>query len=226
MRARTDEAVPTKGMLPQIISIVLVAAATVVLFSIASFSFLGTSPKPFTRSSSDGNSVELNSTRSGPAPFTGSNTALVPGGTTPPKPSFEPSPARDAPISAPEPQSTAQAPTRSATETPTAETNGGVGTPTEPVPPADEPTAPADPSGFARPAAPAADEIQQNRPVERDQANLPSGDDTAAQSAQNRHDPGYPLSAFRYRVKKECGPIINDPVLYRHCVSTFGVHYR
>ena len=77
MRARTDEAVPTKGMLPQIISIVLVAAATVVLSSIASFSFLGTSPKPFTRSSSDGNSVELNSTRSGPAPFTGSNAALV-----------------------------------------------------------------------------------------------------------------------------------------------------
>jgi len=31
-------------------------------------------------------------------------------------------------------------------------------------------------------------------------------------------------AAFRYRVQKECGPII-FPKLYRHCVASFGRHY-
>jgi hypothetical protein len=30
---------------------------------------------------------------------------------------------------------------------------------------------------------------------------------------------------FRSRVNRECGPI-KDPALYRHCVASFGTHYR
>jgi hypothetical protein len=43
-------------------------------------------------------------------------------------------------------------------------------------------------------------------------------------SGVNRHVLS-PNAAFRYRVQKECGPIIFPP-LYRHCVASFGVHYR
>jgi hypothetical protein len=43
-------------------------------------------------------------------------------------------------------------------------------------------------------------------------------------SGVNRHLLG-PSAALRYRVQKECGPII-FPALYRHCVASFGVHYR
>jgi hypothetical protein len=227
MRARIDQAVPTMGVLLQLVSIGLVAAATAILFSIASFSFLGAGPGTFTGSDTRNGGVEFNSMRYGSAPYTGGNAAFVPAETTSPKPSFEPPPGSEASASSREPLGAADGPAISAVETP--RTNGSEGIADVPPRLAGETHAPVDASDRTVLAMPAAHEVRLDQPAQRDQADLLSDDKTPAQSARNEHDSGSPLSphaAFRYRVKKECGPIINDPVLYRHCVSTFGVHYR
>lgn len=56
------------------------------------------------------------------------------------------------------------------------------------------------------------------------------GRDLVSRSVQIQHNEPATLdredkAAFRYRVQKECGPII-FPALYRHCVASFGVHHR
>jgi hypothetical protein len=70
--------------------------------------------------------------------------------------------------------------------------------------------------------------IRQNQPGKLDQASLASDDKTPAQMVQNPRVDGHLLSpnaAFRHRVQKECGPII-FPALRRHCIASFGIHYR
>jgi hypothetical protein len=56
------------------------------------------------------------------------------------------------------------------------------------------------------------------------------GRDLVSRNVQIQHNEPATLdredkAAFRYRVQKECGPII-FPALYRHCVASFGVHHR
>jgi hypothetical protein len=71
-------------------------------------------------------------------------------------------------------------------------------------------------------------EIRQNQPGKLDRASLASDDKTPAQIVQNPRVHGHLLSlnaAFRHRVQKECGPII-FPALRRHCMASFGTHYR
>jgi hypothetical protein len=71
-------------------------------------------------------------------------------------------------------------------------------------------------------------EPRQQQPAALDQLNLALDARTPASKVQSRRvnrrlmgsDP-----SFRARVHKECGPIIL-PALYRHCVDSFGVHYR
>jgi hypothetical protein len=71
-------------------------------------------------------------------------------------------------------------------------------------------------------------ELQQQQPAILDQHNLALDARTPAPKLQSRRvnrrlmgsDP-----SFRNRVRKECGPIIFS-ALYRHCVASFGVHYR
>ena len=213
------------GVLLQLVSIGLVAAATAILFSIASFSFLGAGPGTFTGTSTRNGGVD--SLRYGSVPYTGGNGALVPAETTSPKPSFEPPPGREASTSSREPLGASGGTAISVVETPRTNSLEGIAD----VPPsfAGETHAPVDASDRTVPAMPTAHEIRLDQPAQRNQADLLSDDRTPAQSALNEHDSSSPLSphaAFRYRVKKECGPIINDPALYRHCVSTFGVHYR
>ena len=207
MRARIDQAAPTAGMLPQLVSIGLVAAATVILFSIASFSFLDTGEETL---------AESGSSRAG----------VLSAGATSLKPDFEPSPEGDASASLQQSRRAAEIAT-SAPETPQA--SGSEVTAAEPSLAAGAVSAPADASVRTLPAAPITDKIWQNQTPQREQADLLLDGDTPAQDVPSGQGVGYPLSphaAFRYRVKKECGPIINDPVLYRHCVSTFGIHYR
>jgi hypothetical protein len=70
-------------------------------------------------------------------------------------------------------------------------------------------------------------EIRQNQPGKLDQASLASYDKTPTQIVQNNRVHGHllGLNAFRHRVQRECGPII-FPALRRHCMESFGIHYR
>jgi hypothetical protein len=191
MRARSGEAAPTTGMLSQLISIVFVAATTIILFSLASFSFFSTHEETLTGSGSTGASV-------------------ISTGASSPTPSLEPFSERDASASIQESGRVAEAPAISASETPSG-------------------SAPADPAIRTAPAVSAPDEIQKSQQGQRDQAVRLSDADASEQSAQPANSPSNPTSprsTLQYRIKKECGPIINDRRLYRHCVSTFGVHYQ
>jgi hypothetical protein len=261
MRAQIDEAMPTVGMLFQLVSIGLVAAATAIMFSIASFSFLPIDTETLTRSSTDHGGVEFNFIRYSPLRSIGGNatsipartTSLVPDTTlgissplrsetpsvlTTATPDLDVSADRDAGASILKPRGTSTRPTRSVMDTPWPEIGSFQVPPAEPIPLPDEVNAPGDASPRTMPATstPAAEqkeilqqlELQQNQPAKRDEADLLSDAKAPAQNAQNGRDVGYPLSphaAFRYRVRKECGPI-DDPVLYLHCVASFGVHYR
>jgi hypothetical protein len=71
-------------------------------------------------------------------------------------------------------------------------------------------------------------EMQRNQPADLDQDDLPSDRQVPPQNAQRQRadlHPIGPTAAFRSRVRKECGSII-FPALYRHCVASFGAHYR
>src|SRR5215472_2354044 len=71
-------------------------------------------------------------------------------------------------------------------------------------------------------------EIQRDQSAKLDLDDLTSDRKTPPHNAQRQRadlhllDPG---AAFRSRVRKECGSII-FPALYRHCVASFGAHYR
>jgi hypothetical protein len=71
-------------------------------------------------------------------------------------------------------------------------------------------------------------EIRQNQPGKLDGPSAASNDKPAAQMVQNPRVHGRLLSpnaAFRRRVQMECGPI-TLPALRRHCMASFGIHYR
>ena len=60
-----------------------------------------------------------------------------------------------------------------------------------------------------------------------DQAKINSNQ-TMPEQPHNTHSYDGPTRAnavFRYRVKRECGPI-GDPALRRHCIASFSTHYR
>jgi hypothetical protein len=208
IRARSDETVPIRGVLLQLIAIGLVAAATVILFSIASFSIFETRTEPLTRFSTDHQRSR----------YSGADAVPAPSGTIQPF------------LNAATPTGSAS-PSEGARGTAAAksEVSSSGRPPSKPTPMSDEASSPPDRPDRPAPELPATDGPQQNEPAERDQAALLSDGNTPEQSAHDRHASSYaldPHAAFRYRVKKECGPIINDPALYRHCVSTFGVRYR
>jgi hypothetical protein len=60
-----------------------------------------------------------------------------------------------------------------------------------------------------------------------DQAKINSNR-TMPEQPHNTHSYDGPTRAnavFRYRVRRECGPI-GDPALRRHCIASFSTHYR
>jgi hypothetical protein len=71
-------------------------------------------------------------------------------------------------------------------------------------------------------------EDRQNQPGNLDRASPASNHEAAAQIVQNPRVDDHLLSpnaAFRRRVQMECGPI-TFPALRRHCIASFGIHYR
>jgi hypothetical protein len=69
-------------------------------------------------------------------------------------------------------------------------------------------------------------EIRQNQPRKLDRASPASNDKTAARIRQNSRTPGHllgPNAAFQRRVQMECGPITFS-ALRRHCMASFGIH--
>jgi hypothetical protein len=71
-------------------------------------------------------------------------------------------------------------------------------------------------------------ENRQNQPGKLDRASPASNDKMAAPIAQNPRVHGHILglnAAFQRRVQVECGPI-TFPALRRHCIASFGFHYR
>jgi len=77
-------------------------------------------------------------------------------------------------------------------------------------------------------AAPIVDE-EHYQPTTLDQANRDAHDTTSAEQppakvSYSYYHPPDPKIAFRYRVRKECGPI-DDPELRRDCIASFSFHY-
>jgi hypothetical protein len=68
-------------------------------------------------------------------------------------------------------------------------------------------------------------EIQQPQPAKLNQYNVVSEEKSPAQNQRLHRQIISPNAAFQYRVQKECGPI-TFPVLRRHCMASFGVHHR
>jgi hypothetical protein len=110
---------------------------------------------------------------------------------------------------------------------------------TEPAPLADVVSAPLNASPATMATKPIVDEerdrlfqvfqIRNAEPTRLDQAKIASHETAPAEQGQNTRSYSYdhpPSSkaAFRYRVRKECGPI-NDPELRRDCIASFSSHY-
>jgi hypothetical protein len=223
----------------------LIGAVTIILFSVAAVSLLGIGREPPTDSRT-GHSV---------LSYTGANAASVPpetslvkvlpafpqqgtptsetSGPSGAEPAHErPSPDGDASTTTPE---TADAAGVSAIETRSTEVIGSENAAAGPLLAADANVIP-DASrsvptvmvpGEERDQVPPDVEIRQSQPSKLD-PSLGSDDKTAAQLFQNPRVHGHLLSpnaAFRRRVQKECGPII-FPALRRHCIASFGIHYR
>jgi len=71
-------------------------------------------------------------------------------------------------------------------------------------------------------------EVQRNQPIKIDEGKPGSDEKAAIQNVQNHRVQRIPVSpnpVLHNRVQKECGSII-FPTLRRHCVASFGIHYR
>jgi len=71
--------------------------------------------------------------------------------------------------------------------------------------------------------------IRDYQPTTLDQANRDAHDTTSAEQpppkvSYSYYHPPDPKVAFRYHVRKECGPI-DDPELRRDCIASFSFHY-
>ena len=232
----------------------LIGAVTIVLFSVAAVSLLGIGKEPLTNSSigenllpyTDANaasvspetsSTGLDSTKIPPAfPPQGAPTSETPGRSGA-EPAYEwSSPDRDANTTTSEAGDAALTPDVSAIATRSTEVSGSDHPTAGPLPTADANAipdiSPSVPTSMIpneeRDQVPPNAEIRQNHLGKLDRANPPSNDKTTAQIVQNPRVHDHLLSpnaAFRRRVQMECGPI-TFPALRRHCIASFGIHYR
>jgi hypothetical protein len=240
------------GVLLHLVFIGLIAAATVLLFSVAAVSFLDIGKEPLTTSrisasvlpSTDAKAAsvlpEISSTILGsaqiPAAFEPQGTpSYETSGPSEVEPAHEPpSPARDASTSTSETADAALTPGISAIATRSTEVSASEHPTAGPLPTADVNTIP-DASRSAptvtlpaeeRYQVPPNAEIRQSQPGKLGRASPASNGKTVAQILQNPRVQGHlPTSnaAFRRRVQIECGPI-TFPALRRHCMASFGIH--
>jgi hypothetical protein len=227
----------------------LISAVTIILFSVAAVSLLGIGQEPPTTSRighsvlpyTDANAASvppetcsacLDSAKIPEFPLQGAPTSRSSGA----EPAHErPSPDRDASTTTSETADVALIPGLSAIATPSTEVSGEDATAglvlaadAHTIPDAFRSVPTAIIPAEERDQVPPNVGIRQNQPGKLDQASLASDDKTPAQMVQNPRVDGHLLSpnaAFRRRVQKECGPII-FPALRRHCIASFGIHYR
>jgi hypothetical protein len=260
---RIDKARPAEGRLLYLVSVGLVAAATIVLFSVASFSLLGTSQETLTGRPIDNSPTEdkligtvVSYTDSYAAPVQAAPVQVqtklpslseadnLPSSTPVPPPSgmsrvetvaeptFEPPPDGEASAAVQTPHSSTRAP--SADETP--ELSGSQEAITQPLSIAGAASAAQHASGATMPMLATSDrqrdqmfrdlEIQRNHHANLDEDSVALHENAPARHVRSRRFGDRLLGlngTFRYRVRKECGPI-DDPALYRHCVATFSAY--
>ena len=254
MTDRSEKALLTVGTLFHLVSIGLVGAATIILFGVASVLLLGTGKEPPTGSRiggvfqyTDSNAKPISAPTHSPIPDSAkilpafppqrastSETREVSGG----KPGFElPSPDPDASTSASQARDAALIPGPAITKTESTEVSGSDESAEYP-PIADEVSATPDASSRLivpseilneRRDQPSSNfEMQQNPPAMLGQHIVASDEKWPAQKGQNQRvhrDLPSPNAALRSRMQKECGPIV-FPALHRHCMASFGIHYR
>ena len=241
-------------MLLHLAFIGLIGVATIILFSVAAGSFLDTGKEPLTtvrigdsvRSYTDTNAALVQPETSStildsakiPAAFPpqGAPTSET-SGPSGAEPAHErPSPDRDASPTTSGTADAALTPGVSAIATRSTEVSGSEHATAGPLPTADANTIPDISRTVPTVTIPVEErdqvvpnaEIRQNQPSNLDRASPASNDRSAAQIVQNLVVHGHllgPNSAFRRRVQMECGPI-TFPALRRHCIASFGIHYR
>ena len=241
-------------VLLHLVFIGLIGAVTIILFSVAAVSLLGIGKEPPTMSRigrsvlpyTDANAASLPPETSPPSLDSATIPAAFPplgaptsetSGVSGAEPAYErPSPERDPSTTTSETADAALTPGVSAIATPSTEVSGSEHATAGLVPAAEAHTIPDAFRSVPTAIIPAEERdqvppdvgIRQNQPGKPDQASLASDDKTPAQMVQNPRVDGHILSpnaAFRRRVQKECGPII-FPALRRHCIASFGIHYR
>ena len=241
-------------MFLHLVFIGLIGTATVILFSVAAASFLGIGKEPPTKSRigrsvlpyTDANTASLPPETSPPSLDSATIPAAFPpqgaptsetSGVSGAEPAYErPSPDRDASTTRSETADAALTPGVSAIATRSIEVSGSDHPTAGPLPTTDANTIPdisrsvptvTIPAEERDPVVPNA-EIRQNQPGKLDRASSGSNHKTAAQIVQDPRVHGHLLSpnaAFQRRVQMECGPI-TFPALRRHCIASFGIHYR
>lgn len=241
-------------MLLHLVFLGLIGAATIILFGVAAVSFLDTGKEPLTTSRIGGTLLPYTDANAASVqPETSStilDSAKIPeafpqqgapisetSGSSGAEPAPErPSPDRDA--SPPTSGTADAAPTAgvSAIATRSTEVSAPQHATAGPLPTADASTIPDAfrsvptviiPTEEREQLAPNAED-RQNEPGKLDRASPASNDKMAEPIAQNPRVHGHilgPNTAFQRRVQLECGPI-TFPALRRHCIASFGIHYR
>ena len=238
-----------------LVSFGLVGAATIILFSVASVSLFTTDKNLLLTGSGDGDAVgrHINGNAAlipasiyslaldptnvpAPLPPQGASNSKTAEETEARPGSRLPSPEHDASTTTLEDRDIALIQDSQITKPKSAEVGGSDQATTEPLPEADEGSARGDVSRLTAPSeSPEAGdqsyhnpEIDQSQPAKIDQSNIVSNEKVPSHKNQERLVHRQHLStntASRDRVQKECGSII-FPALRRHCVASFGIHYR
>ena len=240
-------------VLLHLVFIGLIGAATIILFSVAAVSFLDTGKEPLTTSRIGGSllpytdanaasvqpetsSTILDSAKIPEFPPQGAPTSET-SGVSGAEPAYErPSPERDPSTATSETADVAVIPGLSTITTRSTEVSGSDHPTAGPLPTADANTIPDTSRSVPTAMIPAEGrdqvapnaEDRQNQPGKPDRASSGSNHKTAAQIVQEPRVHGQlfsPNAAFQRRVQMECGPI-TFPALRRHCMASFGIHYR
>jgi hypothetical protein len=253
MTDRRKKSAVRVDVLLHLVFIGLIGAATIILFSVAAVSFLDIGKEPLTFRIGDGVLPYTDAAAASVQPETSStilDTAKIPeafpqqgaptsetSGPSGAEPAHErPSPDRDASTTTSETADAALTPGVSAIATRSTEVSGSEHPTAGPLPTVGANTIPDIFRSVPTVMIPAEErdqvspnaEDRQNQPGKLDRASPASNHKTAAQIVQDPRVHGHLLStnaAFQRRVQMECGPI-TFPALRRHCIASFGIHYR
>lgn len=233
----------TVGVLLHLVFISFIAATTVVLFAIASVAFLS-SNEPITAFPVDGRVVPPADTALGLTserePSPNPDPAEMHPAVQPPsasssempevegaKPNIELPPSRGAVSSMQEPPDRSPTWDRSADPTDSTEARASESMPADP-PTVGQTSVIPETGRSVSPAVPPEVEVLQNRPMKLDQRDAASDEKAPAQKVPTQRVVGQLATRnadLHKRVQKECGSIIFS-ALRRHCIATFGIHYR